>query len=298
MSILQSLFSGAKAFIRELVGVAAESVRVILAEADRSSFGRAATELIKVVTQRYFTQAADLAAEERELAAKRQRDGRLTERDLEELRDIEARRARLRKDFDNAKAEEAVEILREAQHEVIAAPMTTDETSSSVGILASKPCPECGSTMRIFQGGYSTNKKSYGFYWQCTSHRSPHCPTIKFDPKTKRATVLRKPDADLDGPTAARRAAWQQPKVLAESHARLRTGLGDEDQEVVCPRHLLPMRLMPNTSPGGRMLDSYAYVCLAVNADGRACDHQVPVTSFPQVAAALKRREGRGILDR
>ena len=54
MGFLESLFSGAKAFIREVVvpvlhaakQVAVETVRVVLEEIDRSEFGRAATRLI------------------------------------------------------------------------------------------------------------------------------------------------------------------------------------------------------------------------------------------------------------
>ena len=57
------------------------------------------------------------------------------------------------------------------------------------------------------------------------------------------------------------------------------------------------MKLMPRPSAGGLILDSYEYICLGVNPDGRACSHKVAVKTFPQVSAALRRREGRGIID-
>jgi len=297
MSFWQSLFSGAKAIVRAVAGVGLEVARVFIAELDNSKVGRAATSLMNGVNQRVFGKAFDLAEQERELAEKRLRDGRFSSSDRDRLQEIAAERDLLRKELDAVKSSEAAQALREAQAEVIAAPLTADETSASVGILSSRPCPECGSTMRIRQSGFSANKQRYRFYWQCTSQNLPPCPTVKLDPEAEPATVIRRPDADLDGPSEVRRAAWTEPKLIAHAHGRLRTSLGDDDEEVICPKHLLPMKLMPNGRKSGLMLDSYQYMCMGVNADGRACDHTVPVTSFPQVSAALRRRDGRGILD-
>jgi hypothetical protein len=297
MSFWQSLFSGVKAFFEGVVGVAMEVVRVFVSEIDRSDVGRAATELMQGATRRVFVQAQDLAGEEQELSAKRQRDGRVTERDSERLREIEAERDQLRKALDEAKAREAAQALRDAQGELITAPLTPDETSASVGILSSRTCPECGATMRIRQSYFSLQQQRHSFYWQCTASRFSLCPTLKLDPDADQATVIRRPDADLDGSSEARRREWNKPATIAQAHGRLRSGLGDTDEEMICPKHLLPMKLMPNGRSSGLMLDSYAYMCLGVNADGRACEHNVPVTSFPQVSATLRRREGRGILD-
>lgn len=297
MSFFESLFSGAKALFGGLVTIATELVRAVFTEFDSSNLGRAATQLVTGVSKRVFGQATDLAGEERELAAKRLRDGRTTSRDLERLQEIEAERDQLRKELDAAKAREAAQALREAEGELVARPLTSDETSASVGIISSKTCPECSGTMRIRQTGFNSTQQRYRFYWQCTASRLPPCPTLRLDPEADAATVLRKPDADLDGPTATRRAAWNQPSVLASAHGRLRAGLGDADEDVVCPKHLLPMKLMPKGRPTGLMLDSYEYVCMCVNPDGRACDQAIPVSTFPQVSAVLRRREGRGILD-
>ena len=57
------------------------------------------------------------------------------------------------------------------------------------------------------------------------------------------------------------------------------------------------MKLMPKARADGLMLSSYEYVCLGVMKDGRACSLKHEVSSFPQVAAALRRREGVGIID-
>lgn len=297
MSFLESLFSAGKAFLREAAKFVVETVRVVLHEVDQSSFGRAATDFLRGATQRYFGQARDLAAEEIELAQKRRMDGRLSERDLDRLRTIEAERGKLRLALDDAKAVEAAEVLREVQDEVIQVPLTGDELSSAVGILSTKVCPECGGSMRIRQTPFNEARQGYGFYWQCTAQNALPCPTVKLDPRADQSAVVRRPDADLDGPGTKRRAEWNNPALMAQTHTRLRSGLGDDDESVVCPHHLLPMKLMPVARPGGLMLDSYQYACLGVDPMGRACAHTVPVLTFPQVSAALRRRDGRGILD-
>lgn len=295
MSLLDTLWGGAKALIQGVTSAAREVVRAVLEEIDRSSIGRATTQLIHGVSRQHFGTAKNLADEERELAEKQARDGRLREVDLERLRAIEAERDTLRKELEAAKASEAAKELREAGDDLIAANLSADEAASAVGILASKAC-ECGGTMRIVQGGFDAKRGRQSFYWKCTVPRAIPCMTVKLDPEANKATVLRQADPDLDGAHATRRAIWERQDVLAEAHGRLRQGLGDDDEEVICPTHLLSMKLMPKPSASGRMLDSYHYICLGVHADGRACSYTVDVKSFPQVAATLKRRDGVGII--
>ena len=297
MGWLDSLFAGAKAFLTEAVEFVGQAVKAVLQEIDKSSFGRAATGLVRGVTERHFNTAQDLADEEREFAEKRLRDGRFTENDLDRLREIKAERDSLRKELDAAKAVRSAQELREAQNEVIAATVTGDEAAASIGILSTKECPNCEGAMRIRMNGFDTKANRQKFYWQCTASNRLPCPTVQLDPEAENKSVLRRPDADLDGSRKQREAIWKRPDVLVKAHGRLRAGLDEEDQEMVCPNHLLPMKLMPKPSPGGLLLDSYEYICLGINPDGRACSHKVPVQSFPQVSAALRRREGRGIID-
>lgn len=296
MSFIQSLFSGAKALVRGVMVGIREVIHIVLTEIDNSSVGRAATDLMKGVTNKHFSRALDYVEEEREYADKRLRDGRLTEKDQDRLREIGAEREALRKEMEAAKAAKSASEIKALQEDVIATQFTSDEAASAVGIMASKECPECGGMMRIMQGAYDKNKDRQTFYWKCTIPNAIPCPAVKLDPEADRASVIRPPDPDLDGFHAERRAIWTRPDVLVTTHGRLRQGLGDEDQAVICPNHLIPMKLMPLPRAGGRMLDSYHYVCLAVNANGRFCDHTVDVKSFPQVAATLKRRDGVGII--
>ena len=298
MSFLDSLFSGVKVFVNQLVTVVGQAVKVVLDEIDRSSFGQAATQLVKGVTRKYFSVAEDLAAEEQELAEKYQRDGKRTEADKERLREIHAERERIRKEMEAAKAKEAAEEFKAENDKVIAADMTDDELSASVGILAYKKCPKCGGTMRIRQGNYNKTYNRRSFYWQCTEENLFPCPTIKLDPLQVKASVLRKENPDLDGSAKHRQQIWTRDDVILKTHSRLRQNhLYQKDEEVVCPHHVLPMKLVPKRDADLTMLSSYEYVCMGIQPDGRACSYTVALETHPQVAAMLRRREGRGIID-
>ena len=231
MSFLDSLFSGVKVFVNEFVTVVSEAVKVVLEEIDRSSFGKAATQLVKGFTRKYFNDAKDLAAEEQELAEKYQRDGRRTEADEERLREIQAERERIRREMEAAKAKEAAEEFKSENDEVKAAEMTDDELSASVGILAYKECPECGGTMRIRQGRYNTTYEKQRFYWQCMAANRLPCPTITLDPQKLKASVLRKANPDLDGSAKERQKVWTRDDVINKTHGRLRRNHLDEMDE-------------------------------------------------------------------
>ena len=298
MSFLDSLFSGVMAFVKELVTVVGEAVKVVLEEIDRSSFGKAATQLFQGVTRKYFSQAEGLAEEERELAEKFERDRKRSAKDAERINEINAERERLRKEIEAAKAREAAEEFKAESDEVIAAEMTDDELSAAVGILASKACPNCGGTMRIRQGAYNLGTEKRNFYWQCTMSNPLPCPTIKLSADDLKATVLRKENPDLDGNAKDRKQIWTREDVLNKTHSRLRQNhLDEKDEEVVCQHHLLPMKLVQKRAADGRMLSSYEYVCMGIQPDGRACAYTVALETFPQVSAMLRRREGKGIID-
>ena len=295
MGFLESLFSGAKVFVKEFVAIAAEAVRVVLDEIDKSAFGRAATQLVQGATNKYFRTASDLADEERELAHKFQRDGRRSEVDAERLSQISEERDRLRTELEVARKKEATEEFRAEKETVVATPISDDETSAAVGIISSKICPQCEETMRIRQGGYNDKTGRRNFYWQCTSAKFL-CPTIKLDPTAEPGSVIRKSDPNLDLSITERRKIWQQKDILVETAKRVRQGIGEDDKDIVCPYHLLPMKLLPKPTSDGRLLTTYEYVCLGVDSEGRACQHKILIETFPQVSEVLRRREGHGII--
>lgn len=295
MSLLDSLFSGVKVFVRDLVSVATVAVKVVLQEVDRSAIGRATTRLVEGLVERHFSKASSLAEEERDLAEKYQRDRRRSTADQDRLREIQAERDQLRSELEVERQRRAADELRDGQSQVISAPITDDEASSAVGILSSKACSTCGETMRIRQGGFNSDSGRRRFYWQCISGRGT-CPTEKLDPEGSKGAVLRKPDPNLDLTLNQRRELWNRKDVLVETAQRVRQGLGEEDAQIVCPTHVLPMKLLPRAASDGRLLTTYEYVCLGVDPDGRACQHRTPLETFAQVSAVLTRREGQGII--
>lgn len=56
------------------------------------------------------------------------------------------------------------------------------------------------------------------------------------------------------------------------------------------------MKLLQRSQADGRLLTTYEYVCLAVDSEGRACQHRISIETFPQVSEILRRREGQGII--
>lgn len=294
MGFLDSLFSGVRAFVREAVKVVAEVVQVVLEEIDRSPFGKATTRFINGASKKYFDTASDLAEEEKYLAEKFRRDGKRTGSDKDRLDEIQAERDKLKKELDELRTQQAAVEFKDNKKSVISAELTDDETSASVGILSSKECPSCGGTMKVGQGGLKPDGHR-NFYWQCTDQPG-RCPAVKLDPYKDQTTVLRNADPNLDLPVEERRAIWTRKDVLVQTAGRLRQGLGEDDKEIVCPHHLLPMKLLPKPNADGLLLATYEYVCLGVDAEGRACNYKVALETFPQVSEALKRREGQGII--
>jgi ssDNA-binding Zn-finger/Zn-ribbon topoisomerase 1 len=295
MGFIESLFSGVRVFVSELITVVAEAVRCVLKEIDRSPFGRAATQLLQGATRKYFSTAQNLVDEEREFGEKFMRDGRRSEADAERLQEITAERDILRKQIDAAKASNAAQEFRENQDQVVAVAASDDEASATVGIIASKTCPECGETMRIRQGGFNDKTERRRFYWQCTSTKFA-CPSIKLDPAKGGGYVIRKQDPNLDFSAHDRRVIWERKDVLVETASRLRNALDEYDNEIICPTHLLLMKLVERRAADGRLLTTYEYVCRAVDSEGRACRHRISLETFPQVSEALRRREGQGII--
>lgn len=296
MNFLTALFRGAKAIWEGAKHVGRTLIQDVLQELDRSAFGRAATKLVEGLVDHHLKSARELVVEEDELAKKYLRDGRRTEGDIERLEAIRTERNRLRIELDKANTELFAAELRSKADETIVAQVDDDELSANVGILSAKRCPRCDGTMRIRQGDIDSDSKKRKFYWQCTETSVSPCPTIKLDPEAESRNIVRTSDLDLDTAKNERRAIWNNPTIVTQTHARVRQHLGDEDSQLICPVHVIPLKLMPKRLQGGLVLDSYEYICLGVMPDGKACAHTIKLQTMPQVAAMLRRTEGEGII--
>ena len=296
MSILEALLSGAKALLKEAAQVAGTFIREVIREIDDTHIGKVIGRVAENLLSKVEAKASAIAEEEGDLYLRAARDGKLDPRSAERLRELEAERDRLRTDLDKATKEKAAKDLIDHAAEIKAVDLDGDEVSANTELVTSKECPHCGETMRLRQGNISLNTGSRKFYWQCTNAFRNNCPTITYNVEAERKSILRRANPDFDLERTKRDAIWNSDEVTNKTHQRLRNHLGDEDEEMMCPVHLLRMKMLPKRLAGGRLLDSYEYVCLGVAPDGTACKHTVPVKSKPQVAEILRRKEGHGII--
>jgi hypothetical protein len=238
--------------------------------------------------------ARDLAEEEAYLADKFVRDGRRSTADSDRIQEMAVERESLSGKIAEINAVQSASDIAHAE-DLVSVVVSADELASQVGILSTKTCPTCTGIMTLQIGNFSTNV-GQKFLWRCTATRERGCPEIHVKPSelAQQASVRHQnPDLDI-GPAA--RDSWKNPTILAKTATRLRSHLGDQDNAIICPTHLLPMKLLPTAGATGLIFDSYQYTCLGVSPDGRACQHVLPVKSFGQVSGLLNRFEGSGIL--
>lgn len=292
-----AMFPGARAIVTKLVDRAVVAV-VQAGKEFVNAWMKASEEDAKPTPEAsrrsQKSRAEDLAEEERELAKKFQRDKSRAPADADRLSEIHAEREVLRKEVGETNAVQSANDIVKAP-DLISAKASGDELASQVGILSTKPCPQCGGIMTL---QFDSNNATQGqkFKWRCTAANPIACPTIYVKTSELEQQVsVRKPHADLDIDAKARQS-WSDPAVIAKTAGRVRGHLGTDDDAILCPIHLTPMKLLPIANSGGLLLDTYQYTCLGVQADGRACRHTVPVKSFGQVSGLLTRLEGRGIL--
>jgi len=310
MGILQSLFSSVTAFIKGDRTTARSSLFKAIGQARKTEIGRELSRLIKKgrekisagaesiekIAKGAWKGAKEAFEEAREYEEKQARDGKLNEKDQERVDELHKERERFREEITNLKAGLAAQKLQ-TEH-LIEALFSSDELSANTGLLATKVCPGCGGTMRIKQGGRNTKTKQRGFWWECISNLGrDRCRTITINLREDIPDVVRPPNPDLDGDADRRYGIWTRPTVLEQTHKRLQMMIGEVDDDLMCPIHVLPMRLVRKSHPGGHLLDSYEYACTG-NIPGRfVCGFVIPLETFPQVASLLRRKTTRGIID-
>jgi hypothetical protein len=260
MAFLQTLFSTATALF-EGAKRTVQATKRMIEDTDidlavrfrRSKFGQ---EIEKAVSKgrKNFQQGIDIAAkavnsayraakdvldEEREYNEKRARDGRLKEEDEERLHELSKEREQLKQEIGDLKA--GIAAIKLQNETLISTLLSSDELSANTGIIASKACPECGGTMRIRQSGRDYSTGEHRFWWECISNLNGYrCKTLKVDLESETPEVARSENPDLDGEQGTRHAVWTRPLVVQKTHARVRSLLGELDDDMMCPAHALP----------------------------------------------------------
>lgn len=291
-----ALFPGARAIVTKVVNRAVFAV--VSAGREFVTTWMKAAEVNgapspEAAAKAHRTEAQELTEEERYFAEKFKRDKTRSPADADRIQEINDSRERLRKEMGETNAIQSAQDIATA-NDLISAPASPDELASQVGILSTKQC-RCGGIMTL---QFDANNKTEGqkFKWCCTAVRPSLCRNVYVTTQELAHQVsVRQPNSDLDI-SALQRNSWKNPSLLAKTAGRVRGHLGDEDQAILCPNHLMPLKLLPTANSRGLLLDSYQYTCLGVHPDGTACNHTVPIKSFGQVSGLLSRSEGRGIL--
>lgn len=293
--MLDALFRGARVLFTHAWNAAKLVIRDVIKEVNELHIVKQASRVVGAAADHLQSKAHQFNEEEADLGAKFARDGKRTNADTDRLAELAAEREQLRIQLDSSNAAKAAEELEAKADRLSAREIDDDEISGRMGVLSAKECPSCHGTMRIRQGHLSGNVGRIKFYWQCTSHPG-RCKTISFDPQKAMIGTIREADADFDMDKNRRQEIWTRPAMMIDTHTRLRQHLGDDDEQITCPVHLTPMKLVQRSKRGGLLLDSYTYACMCVDARGMACNQEVQLAHMGQVAAALKRTEGRGII--
>lgn len=245
---------------------------------------------------------SDLDEEVVDLERKRQRDKRLSERDIERLEELERTREKEARAFRDAKQQE---ILVEAKSNDVdyLAPALDDSTVHILQyhmgqVVFEKRCWRCSFPM-VLQHQWGTNLSIQQFFWQCTKYYTLSADEQK-DPTNKHNQSFSNSDIslihrvgvpELEAKREDLELITAQSFVQQTIKKRVADHLGDQDDEILCPVHYLAMTLREKRENNGTLTDMYYLKC-----PHQGCSQTVKLKSVAQIAAYLRRQEGQGLL--
>ncbi|MGQ7848559.1 hypothetical protein ACUNV4_28945 [Granulosicoccus sp. 3-233] len=159
--------------------------------------------------------------------------------------------------------------------------------------VINRKCQQCYRPMKL-QHRTVDDPKFDDFFWQCTGFYDSNAQcknTLPF--RARDLSLLHNNDAiELEISKDDLITIASQKTTQAQTIKRLTGHLGEEDQDVPCPIHFVPMYLREKR--GGEslpMLDRYHLACTH-----KGCGQIAKLKSYPQLAAFLRRKEGQGII--
>jgi len=214
--------------------------------------------------------------------------------DRQKIHDLEVRRQEKYKEYLAAQGESA-------QQEVNESPEQFYESKLQLGfenkllyhtglITLEKKCPDCGRAMRL-QHKSVENPNYNDFFWQCVGYyEGKMCRTFSFNSNDinlfhkKDIVEINISNDDLNI------FAKDEEKNIED---KLNTQLGRVDNDILCPVHLVAMKHKKKyNSENLPYLDRHYLRCPNPN-----CSQTTKLKSYAQIAAYLRRKEGKGILD-
>jgi hypothetical protein len=307
MSVLEGIF-GIGSFVVNLAHFYQERIRPLML----TLLGWRANETKSTPQKGSAAIVSDLKetnAEVEDLERKRRRDGRLSPGNQDRLEELEARRQAAFGGYQEAKTRELVTEAA-AQSDTYTHSEVTDGSLHVLQyhmgqVVLEKKCTICGRPMFLQHRRRPTDFNRFvltDFFWSCTGWFLQRCDlngeiarqcTGKINFSGRDVGLLHNAGIpELQVSSADLNTIFSQNRVQKAITSRVRAHVGQEDDLVLCPSHHLPMVLHEKTTHDGVALDMYHLRCPHL-----ACEQFRKLKSPAQLAAFLRRREGKGILD-
>ncbi|MBJ7901225.1 MAG: hypothetical protein GC158_15185 [Cyanobacteria bacterium RI_101] len=235
-----------------------------------------------------------------ELEKKQSWDGWLSKKDQEYLSELRQLRQAKFDELQEAKKIESAIQQKTSADEYNADSLDDEKVhilQYQMGQLAlDKQCPICGKSM-FLQHQNKLDGRLYrisDFFWSCMDFYSNN-PQLqckgKRDFSGRDIGMLYKSEIELTISNTDLNTIFHEPTSITHISKRMREHIKGKDNEILCKQHHIPMILDMKNNPVGGLLDAYYLKC-----PHPSCGQKVKLKSPAQLAAFLKRREGRGLL--
>lgn len=234
--------------------------------------------------------------EQTEIEKKRARDGSLNLSDIEKLEELQKQREDKFEQWQKAKTQEVITEQAKNPDSYETSFLNNDNVhilQFQMGqVVLEKRCV-CGRPMMLQHRDRKDGSIFLlnDFFWSCVGYYSSQCRgTQRF--KTQDIGLLHKANIlELQLSNTELGQSFTRP-LIQKTVVRLRQHLGEEDRDILCPIHHVPMilREKDKSNHSNVVLDMFHLRCPHFQ-----CQHTVKLKSLAQIAAFLHRKEERGI---
>lgn len=234
-----------------------------------------------------------------ELKRKAKYNGYTSRNDEQRKQELELLRTNKFKEYQELKSEEVVEEHRASPENYETSTLTSDKVhilQFHMGqVVLEKKC-SCGKAM-ILQSKKRLDGSLYqlnDFFWSCTGfYNNPPLQCRRSQSfKAGDVGLLHKSDIfEFQVSNQELSTIFHDSSVKKSTIYRIKSHLKTKDDEILCPVHHVPMILREKREHLGIALDMFFLACPHFE-----CQQIVKLKSPAQLAAYLKRREGRGII--
>lgn len=251
--------------------------------------------------QRVQVEIVDLDREIEELERKFKRDAYKSKKDQERYEEIKFYKDQKFTEFHNIKSQEAA--LKAIENPSLYLPSQLDDENAHIiqyhadVSVPDKKCPVCGRPMTIRSKTQQPNQvyQLSDFFWSCTGwFYDPKQCTKTESLNAKDISLLHRNDIpELQATNSQLNTIFNEPSIQKATISRMREikySSDNQDHEVLCPIHHIPMELREKREP------SYALDMFYLRCPHHQCNQVTKLKSVAQLASFLARKQTRGIL--